>query len=50
MREFAKEIDVSYVKIEEVIGAGERKDGCVSGSGTEGGVGEGRPGQTRVGG
>lgn len=27
VREFAKEIDVSYVKIEEVIGAGERKDG-----------------------
>lgn len=25
MREFAKEIDVSYVKIEEVIGAGEKK-------------------------
>lgn len=25
MREFAKEIDVSYVKIEEVIGAGKRK-------------------------
>lgn len=29
MREFAKEIDVSYVKIEEVIGAGERKDACL---------------------
>ena len=29
MREFAKEIDVSYVKIEEVIGAGKRnKSGC----------------------
>lgn len=25
VREFAKEIDVSYVKIEEVIGAGKRK-------------------------
>lgn len=26
VREFAKEIDVSYVKIEEVIGAGERQE------------------------
>lgn len=33
VREFAKEIDVSYVKIEEVIGAGERKDPWVPGRG-----------------
>jgi hypothetical protein len=29
VREFAKEIDVSYVKIEEVIGAGKRTCGCL---------------------